>query len=389
MTNVTFAIVLSLATAQEPAWAEVADALAVKHADAAVVRIASEGSVTNALSELREAQPTHVAFVMRPEEVDFPTLLALKRQMRDLDADPYDDAKWGVVTGPTAEAAQRIASSREPKVVRTALATTGISDDFVSGEFCCLSDANPPGCWRVKGADGTVADHSSSNDLSRVFAEAWNTIDPEMILTSSHASERNLEMPFSRGNIVPKDGAFWTAPDLSLIDYATGQAKTGGAVVVGEKLQEPKREKIWLAAGNCLIANKPSEGENMVMTALGFGKVNQFVGYTATTWFGEIGWGTLSNFAKGMSLVDAYFAASEQVIRELEGMVTNANDFRPLFSSASDYNRLLGEARKFPFVPFGPVALDAKTFIGRLWDRDATIFYGDPLHNVYLKPPHD
>ena len=24
-------------------------------------------------------------------------------------------------------------------------------------------------------------------------------------------------------------------------------------------------------------------------------------------------------------------------------------------------------------------------FVGRLWDRDATVFYGDPLQKVYLK----
>ena len=120
------------------------------------------------------------------------------------------------------------------------------------------------------------------------------------------------------------------------------------------------------------------------MTALGFGKVNQFVGYTATTWFGEIGWGTLGNFRNGMSLVDAYYAANEQLIRELEETVTNANGFRPVFTSASDYERLFVEVRRYTFAAKGPVA-DRKKFVGRLWDRDATVFYGDPLQQVYLK----
>lgn len=388
MTNLTFVVVTSLLTAQQPDWKAAADALAAKHADEArVVRVTAEPSVTNALGEIRSANPTHVAFVMRPEEVDFPTVVALKRLMRDLDDDPYDDAKWGIVTGPCAADAGRIAASREPREIRTALATTGIADDAVPGRFYCLSDANPPGCWKVKEADGSISHHSSSNDLSHVFAEGWNVLDPDLILTSSHASQRNLEMPFSRGNVVPRQGVFATLPNRTLIDYATGQsiASAQRAAAPGIRtLQAPRREKVWLAAGNCLIADNLRPGDNMVMTALGFGKVNQFVGYMTTTWFGEIGWGTLGNFNRGMSLVDAYYAANEQLIRKLEETVSNANAFRPVFQDAEHYDRMFDEVRRFRFEVRN-ATFDRQKFVGRLWDRDATVFYGDPLHHVYLK----
>lgn len=390
MTNLTLVVVTSLLTAQQPEWKAAADALEAKHKDEArVVRVTAEPSVTNALKQLRAANPTHVAFVMRPEEVAFPTVVALKRMMRDLDDDPYDDAKWGVVTGPTAVDAKRIASSREPREIRTALTTTGISDDMVGGPFACFSDAYPAGEWRIRTADGTITKYASSNDLSSAFCNAWNTIDPDLIITSGHASQRNVEMPFSRGNIVPRNGVFQTLPDETLIDYASGQAKADSdrrsAPGAHRPLAAPRREKVWLAAGNCLIADNLRPGDNMVMTALGFGKVNQFVGYTATTWFGEIGWGTLGNFRNGMSLVDAYYAANEQLIRELEETVTNANGFRPVFTSARDYDRLFIEVRRYKFAAKGPIA-DQQKFVGRLWDRDATVFYGDPLQQVYLKP---
>ena len=388
MISAKLMIVMSLAAAGQPEWKGVADALEAKHAgEAAVVRVTAEPSVTNALSQLKAEQPTHVAFVMRPDEAVFPTVLALKRMMRDLDDDPYDDAKWGIVTGPTAADAKRIASSREPREIRTALTTTGISDDTVSGPFACFSDAYPAGEWRIRSADGTIEKHATSNDLSSAFCRAWNTIDPDLVITSGHASQRNVEMPFSRGNVIPRNGAFRTLPNATLIDYSTGQAKKGekrGGEDAGEPLAAPRREKVWIAAGNCLIADNLRPGDNMVMTALGFGKVNQFVGYTATTWFGEIGWGTLGNFRNGMSLVDAYYAANEQLIRELEETVTNANGFRPVFTSARDYERLFGEVRRYTFVAKGPVA-DRQKFVGRLWDRDATVFYGDPLQQVYLK----
>lgn len=385
MTNV-LVVVLSAATAAIPAWKNAADALLDKHSQEAEVReLVAAPELTDAKYALIELKPTHVAFVARPEEVDFKTTVALKRMMRELDEDPYDDAIWGIVTGPTAADAMRIATSREPQTIHAALATTGISDDCTE-RFCCLSDAYPEGCWKVKGADGSISHHSSTGDVSHVFAEGWNTLDPDLIITSSHASQRNLEMPFSRGNIIPLNGCFMTCPDLSLIDYRTGQAKTKVDTQNASlaALTAPTREKVWLAAGNCLIADNMRPGENMVMTALGFGKVNQFVGYIATTWFGEIGWGTLGNFSKGMSLVAAYHEANRQLIAELEESVINAKDFKPIFANSREYDRLLQEAKTFRWQVKKPIA-DPHKFVGRLWDRDATVFYGDPMQEVYLR----
>lgn len=362
MTNATLLVVTSLLAAQSPDWSRVPAALAAKHVqEARVTCVTADPSVTSALGQIRSARPTHVAFVMRPEEVDFATVVAMKRMMRDVDDDPYEDAVWGIVTGPTADDVLRIASSDEPRTIHAVLTTTGVDDDLVTGPVTCLADSHPAGRWYVKDETGRVSRHSSSNDISHAFAEAWEKFDPDLLVTSAHATQRNLEMPFSRGNIVPRNGSFAT---------------------VDGRLAAPKRDKVWIAVGNCLIADNLGGGSNMVMTALGFGRVNQFVGYMATTWFGEVGWTTWGNFCKGMALVDAYFAANEQVLRELEETFPEAKDFRPVFKDAADYKRLTREAKAFK--PYAKVA-DKKKTLGRLWDRDATVFYGDPLHKVYLK----
>ena len=385
VTNTTLLVVSSLLAAESPEWSRVPEALAAKHAhEACVSCVTASPSVTNALGQIRSAQPTHVAFVMRPEEVDFATVVAMKRMMRDVDEDPYDDAVWGIVTGPTADDALRIASSREPAAIHAVLATTGVDDDLIAGPVTCLADSYPVGRWYVKDAAGRVSRHSSSNDISHVFAEVWGRFDPDLLVTSAHASQRNLEMPFSRGNIVPKDGVFATLPRKSLIDYSTGLAKGTPLAAVSSRLAAPGRDKVWIAAGNCLIADNLGGGGNMVMTALGFGRVNQFVGYMTTTWFGEVGWNTWRNFLRGQALVDAYFSANEQLLRELEKSLPEAKDFRPVFGDAADYKRLTREAKAFK--PYAKVA-DKKNTLGRLWDRDATVFYGDPLHKVYLKRP--
>ena len=348
-------IVLSLDTAREADWLHVAETLALKHRHEAAVSIVS-AAPGELINHLRAYRPRFVAFVMRPEEVGIDAVRALKQTLREVDDDPFEDALWGIVTGPTAADAQRIASSQAPCEITRILATTGVDAALVPGPVTVLSDANPPGEWWEKGSDGVRVEHRSSEDLSHVFADAWNRLDPDLLLTSSHASERNLEMPFSRGNIVPRGGRFATAPRQTLIDYATGQAKARCLTCTGEEvddsrpLAEPVREKVWLAAGNCLIANHLDNGD-MVMTALGFGKVNQFVGYMTTTWFGEIGWTTWRYFGDyGLALNESYYAANQRLLK-----------------------RLADGAAK-----------DEREHIGLLWDRDATVFYGDPMHRVRL-----
>ena len=332
-----YAIVLSPETAAEPSWRAVADALAEKHRDetwTAVFTVAP----TNAAAALRAVQPRYVAFVLRPDEVDEPTFLALKRLMRALDDDPYDDAFYGLVTGPDAATALRIARSRAPEAPERLLATTGVDANVVPGPVAVLSDAFPKGEWWEKAADGTIVRASSTQSLSPVFAEAWRRLDPDVVLTSAHATERNLEMPFSQGAILAKGGRF----------YATAWPPAAGDEPV--PLAAPAREKVWLAAGNCLIANHVA-ADDMVMTALSFGKVNQFVGYFKPTWFGFVGWTTWRLFADGeRSLVESYFEANERLLRKL---------------ATGDW-------------------ADAREKAGLEWDRDATIFYGDPRVNVRL-----
>ena len=58
-----------MATAQMPAWKDVVDVLEAKHADEAKVqRLVAAPAITDALVGIQELKPTHVAFVMRPEE---------------------------------------------------------------------------------------------------------------------------------------------------------------------------------------------------------------------------------------------------------------------------------------------------------------------------------
>ncbi len=352
----TMLVVASLSSAPDgdsAKWKDVVDAM-VRESPGDTVSCMVKGSVDSleTFEAVRKHKPRYVAFVVRPDELNDKVVKRLKRMMCQIDSDPYEDAFWGVVTGPTAKDAMRVATSKEPRSITSILATTGVGKDLVKGPVTVISDANPPGEWWSKDASGTVVKNKTDGDTSRIFSDAWLKTDPQLLVTSSHASERNLEMPFSRGNIVAYNGRFGAVRNLQMIDYSTGQAKVkkiDGKTV--SPLAEPRNEKVWIAAGNCLIANH-KEGDDMIMAALGFGKVNQFVGYIKTTWYGEIGWNTWRYFGSyKYPLNESWYAANQLLIKK----------------------RTFNEE------------MTPRDRAGLSWDYDGTVFYGNPRRAVSLE----
>lgn len=334
-----YAVVASKETLADPEWRKAAEMLASKHEKEAEVRII-ESSAADAAAPLREWKPRYVAFLMKPDEFDNGAIVTLKGMMRSIDEDPFDDAIWGIVTGRDVETVQRIASSSSPRTISSILATTGVDANIVPGDVMVLSDAYPKGEWRHKNSLGMNESGSETNNMAGVFARGWRDIDPELMVTSSHATERNLEMPFSIGNIIATNGIFMATPRVHDAE---------GAV----PLDAPRREKVWLAAGNCLIANH-LDCFDMVMTALSFGKVNQFVGYIKPTWFGFAGWNTWRYFGSmGYSLAESHFAACQWLMVKL---------------GTGNYE-------------------DETEKLGLLWDMDGTVFYGDPLVRTLVPNP--
>lgn len=352
-TMLVVASLSSVPSEESAKWKEVADAM-VRESPRDTVSCIVKDSVDSleTFEALRKHKPRYVAFVVRPEELNDKMIKRLKRMICQIDSDPYEDAIWGIVTGPTAKDAMRVATSKEPRKISSVLATTGVGKDLVKGPVTVISDANPPGEWWTKDSSGRIVKNKTDGDTSHVFVEAWLKSDPQLLVTSSHASERNLEMPFSRGNIVAYNGRFGAVKNLQMIDYSTGQAKVkkiDGASVT--PLAEPQKEKVWIAAGNCLIANhKP--GDDMIMTALGFGRVNQFVGYIKTTWYGEIGWNTWRYFGSyKYPLNESWYAANQLLIKKLGAKVE----------------------------------MQPRDRAGLIWDFDGTVFYGNPRRAISLE----
>lgn len=352
-----YTVVVSESAADDHAWRAVADALAAKYAKPPFRSLTVIANPKDAAQSLRETMPRYVAFVVKPEEAGTNTVFTLHAMMKALDEDPYYDAVWGIVTGPTADAAMHVAAAA-PVHPRTALTTTGV-DFHPYDDATTISDSYAPGSKREEYARpnrpvAVVEKRSGSTNATRIvrgdttseFVSAWNALDPEFLATSSHASQRNLEMPFSTGNIVPRRGELWSLPDKKLIDYSTGQAASdASALAAATQLAAPKRDKLWIAAGNCLIGDYADNG-SMAAALIGYGRVVQFMGYVKTTWFGEIGWETLAQFARRRATVaEAWYFAGQNLERKLEVMDNIKHD---------------------------------KTLAGRIWDRDGTVLWGDP-----------
>ncbi|MBR4354774.1 MAG: hypothetical protein IKP97_05710 [Kiritimatiellae bacterium] len=343
-------ILVGMNTYRQPEWKAVVDELRDAHADMTVNVLVAAPEITDFKPGAETLPHRYVAVVMTPEEATCETIVRIGRTMSELDGDLYEDAIWGVVTAPTPADALRMVKSQEPGEIESALGTTGLDRNLVQGPMAVFSDANPPGRWWLKDESGKVEEFGSEGDISSAFGEAWGKVDPELLVTSSHASERNLEMPFSRGNIVATEAGFAECANAKLIDYATGQAKADKLAASLQPLPAPVKEKVWLAAGNCLIANNQGN-PNMVMTALGWGKCNQFFGYMTTTWFGFMGWETLRQYASlGRPLGEARFAAKVTLQAALSSVEPDSMEER-----------------------------------GLKWDEHATVLYGDPVKRHTVK----
>jgi len=385
---VPFAIVVSSATAANPDWMAVAEK--IKRDRPGAELIVAEGSVVSARKKLAALAPRYAVFILRPDETHFKDVLALRRMMRSLDDDPFDDAIWGIVSGLSPKDAMRMASAK-PFRPKSLVSTTGVdftpfetaftvSDAYAEGHSPSeYSRPGKPVCVIEKTRSGKTSRRIVRGDTTAEFAKAWAKIDPDLVVTSAHASQRNLEMPFSSGNIISRAGRFFQLPQAQLIDYSTGMARKsprGGTARKASPLPDAKKDKIWIAAGNCLIGDWP-DADCMVAAAIGAGRVVQFIGYIATTWYGEAGWGALERFmSHGATPAEAWYFTNQNLIRKLDAANPEAKNFTPRIDDPARYETALrmycaAAARSRGRAP-------GKEEAGMFWDRDATVFYGMP-----------
>ena len=388
-------------TAEDPAWSEVADVLVKKYSGK---KVTWSGKAEELLPLLKSEQPRWLAVVGKAQDFDAAFVRGINRITRKIDDDPWEDVRWGLITAPDAAAAKKVASVDKPLIIERALNTTGMDMGLVKSGLT-LSDARK-GAWNEKLPDGKTVkgmwdEEKAPGGTVERFAKYWKEQKPQLMVTSSHATQFNLEMPFSLGLVVSHAGKYHVLTRQQRNEFARF---LGGAMFKGEEKQlgewiesldapvladTSDTPKVWVAAGNCLIGDAKGTIDSMVVTALGPGGFRQFVGYVVPTWFGRNGWGTLRLWTSQrgeLSLSDAFHLNRQRIVAETLRRFPDAlaidydgDDMQRYMRTRNPFTEGLGRLQK------KGVKIE-KDLIGLIHDRDVVAFWGDPKWVATFKP---
>lgn len=331
-----YCVVVQNDTYADPGWKSVADVLVVKHNGLLLKYDSSPGEV---LAVLKQHHPRHTCFVATPKQSTAAFVADVHQLTRNLDDDPYTDTLWGILTGYDAQNAFNIALHKEPLVIRKVASGTEIAlkmceeglwyDELVKNKFV------------QKKKNGTAEQLQGPDDTTAALVETLNDYQPDLFVTSGHATEANWQIGFR---------------------YRNGFFKSSAGQMFGENTQKKRFEidstnpKVYLPIGNCLMGNINGP-DAMALAWMNDVGVKQMMGYTVPTWFGYGGWGVLDYFVEQpgrYSLTEAFFANHQALLHSIE---TKAGNQR-----------------------------------GLAFDRDVVAFYGDPKWDARManaKPAYE
>lgn len=320
-----YAIVVSNATYNDPAWRQVVDTLYYKYRRDARVFIWNS-SVTEVRDALAAYQPDFIAFVCRPAvEATESNIRTIHQMTRQLDSDPYGDAVWSIVTG--YEAADALRAIRSNLVVRTTIGAINTSNPY---------PPTPPyrpyyqavGTFETEGGphvrysfnDGTVLDTMDPGhihtDRTRTFANWLNQETLNITLPGHPEFRGTFDMFVTSGHAnVNEWQAHYPYPDPEGYFRSSGGQLRADHYGGGSTLINTTNPKVWLCPGNCLIGN-PNNTNNMVYAWFHSAGGVAFMGYMVTTWYGYQGWGTFGRFVSypGLYTVAQAFYATNQCL---------------------------------------------------------------------------
>ncbi|MBI2302389.1 MAG: hypothetical protein HYU66_26080 [Armatimonadetes bacterium] len=375
-----YAVVVSRWTLADPAWQAVVDAAVAKYQ---ATTIPWDGDVTEAEAPLAKLLPRYAAFVARPEEAGRAFVVAVHRLTRRLDPDPYTDVIWGILTGYEPGDCLRMLRA-EPLTVGRGLGGTGIPLDTLDEGI--WFDEGRKNHVVVKPRDGKAEDQAGPDDPAERIAELFNTYQPDLWMTSGHATERDWQIGYSypAGQLRCKDGVLLAIPRDGLRVETTGDPPQRRAVVTRFVPIQSANPKVYLAVGNCLMGHV-ADRQAMAAAFLHSGGVDQMIGYTVVTWFGYMGWG-INDYFLGQpgryNLAQAFFANQQALLYRLNTEFAGKPQPDP---TADEYQheQIDQLAARLGYAQFDEAA---KNHVGLLWDRDVVAFYGDPAWDARLAP---
>jgi zinc protease len=375
----SYAVVVSASTYQDPDWRKVVDALVAKHG-ATVIQYT--GSVNDSLPGLKQAMPRYACFVATPEEAGRTFVINISRLTRKLNDDPFGDVLWGIITGYSPADALRIASVKDPLVIRKGGAGTGLNlDQFDSGKW--FSEGHAGEYW-TKDPGGKPIKQKGETDSTKEIADFLDQESPDLFVTSGHASEHRWMLGYG-DPYIRQNGSF--------------TSKAGHIIAVDHQKPKPltypiqsTNPKVFLAIGNCLMGHIDGR-DCMALGWLGSGGVDQFVGYTVVTWYGAMGWGThryMFDKPGQYSVAESFYFSNQCVLHDIATKFPKSVgvDIPLPDSDNGNPDKGMEDFQNALFKQVGSGANDksAEDNFGLMWDRDVVAFYGDPAWDARLMP---
>ncbi|MCP5520361.1 MAG: hypothetical protein H7A46_02285 [Verrucomicrobiales bacterium] len=349
-----YLIVVSTETVQTPGWEAVVNALEARHP---ARRLAYDGPLAEALlPALKRWHPRLVCFVARPEEVSREFVAEVHQLTRQADDDPYTDCRWGILTGYNAANALAIAKTDTPLIVRKVASGTEVAlDRCEQGEWYCELKKNR---HVRKEPGGTAGELPGPDDTTAALVKSLNDFQPDLFVTSGHATERDWQIGFAYRN-----GSF---------RHADG--RLFGLDTAGDRFPvDSPNPKVYLPIGNCLMGHidRPDCMATSWMNSAG---VRQMIGYTVTTWYGYAGWGMLDYFVEQpgrYTFAGAFLANDHALVHRLQTFFPGLVDAELPPGGRPRQPINVTEAARAE-------GLSANDGFGLLHDRDVLAFYGDP-----------
>ena len=321
----SYVVVAKESTANDASWKKVVDALIKKH-DAKLITYQS--SVTESQAALKKEFPKYTCFVAPVEEAGREFVAQVHQLTRTLDDDPYADTLWAILSGYDAKNARAIAEYSEPLIIKKVGSGTEFATEMVTeGHWF---DELVKNKHITKKPDGQVIELSGPDDTTQPLVDILNHYQPDLFITSGHATEREWNIGFR---------------------FRSGQFKCANGRLYGLDTKNVKHEidspnpKVYMPIGNCLMGHLKDK-DAMALAWMNSAGVKQMIGYTIPTGYGYAGWGCLDYFVEQpgrYTFVEAFMANQHALIHRMHDSETRASDRR----------RLLG-------------------------DRDVVAMYGDP-----------
>ena len=363
----TYVVLASEAVQQDAEWFKVAEALQQKHSAEMIIY---KESPCETMEALREIKPRYVAIVEKPENLGRDYVIDMHLASREIDDDIYADFVWGMITGYDAAAAMRMVdNSTEPLLIKDAVATITELNSAKWFDNYAWVDDHHKGLWGEKqGRHSEVKrDSVAPEQVLRKFSDLYAKYNPDLVVTAAHATERNLEMPFSLGNFKPKDGGLYAEDRFTKETW---------------DIEQSGKRKVYFAVGNCLIGNVNNTKESMAIAWMNDANAATMIGYVVTTWHGRNGWGGLKYWITN----PGRYTLSEAVYVNQQDFLHQQHQWFPslLKERYPDFGRdeFRLARQRMQEVMGDDFSMEE---IGFWHDRDVLAYYGDPKWDVRLQ----